>query len=88
MFPDVDAIEDEPDQVEAVERPRLPRFQVRTRHGDESPAHGALTGPATHHRGRDRLQTAGVLTGGHPHQHLFDHATIKRVVVSTRPKGR
>ena len=88
VLPDVDAIEDEPDQVEAVERLRLPRFQLGACLGDESPAHGALARSAAHHWSRHRFQTTGVLTGGDPHQHLFDHTAIQRIAVGERLKGR
>ena len=57
VLPDVDALEDEPDQVEAVERLRRPRVQLGACLGDESPAHGALARSAAHHWSRHRFQT-------------------------------
>src|SRR5437773_354915 len=87
VFPDVDAIEKEPDEIEAIERLRLPRFELRTRLGDESAAHRALARATTHDRRWHRFQTASVLTRRDPDQHLLDDAPIQRIVVGKRLKG-
>ena len=66
--------------------PHPQRVFMQQRH--ESPAHGALARSAAHHWSRHRFQTTGVLTGGDPHQHLFDHTAIQRIAVGERLKGR
>ena len=81
VLPDVHAVEDQRDEVEAVERGGLPRPQLRRRLGHEPPADAALARPPTHDSGRDRLQAPRVLAGRHAHQHLVDDAPIQRVRV-------
>lgn len=88
VFPDVDAIQHEPDQIQAVERLRLPGFQLRARLGDESSAHGALARAAGRHRRGQRLETARVLTRCHPDEHLLDHPTIQRILAGHELEGR
>jgi hypothetical protein len=82
------AVEDEPDEVESLEGGRLPRGELRPRLRDKPPAHGALAGPAAHHRGRHRLQAAGVLPRGHTDQHLFDDTPIQRIRIRHGAKRR
>ena len=88
VLPDVHAVEQEPDQVECLEGRGLPRFELRACPGDEAPTHGALAGPPTRHRGRQRLQAAGVLACGHADEHLFDGTSMQRVRVGHRAKRR
>ena len=76
VLADVDAVEDQRDEVEAVKRGGLPGPQLRGRLGHEAPADAALARPAAHHAGRDRLQAPRILAGRDAHQHLVDDPTI------------
>ena len=65
VLPDVDAVEQQPHQVEALQRGGLPRLELRACLGDEASTDGALTDPTTRHRGRQGLQAASVMARGH-----------------------
>ena len=86
VLADVHAVEDQRDEVEAVERGGLPRPQLRRRLGHEAPADAALARPATHHPGRHRLQAPRILAGRDAHQHLVDDAPIQRVRAAPAPE--
>ena len=79
VLPDVHAVEQQRHEVEAVQRRRLPRPQLRRRLRHEPAADTALARAAAHHPGRQRLQTPRILAGRDAHQHLFDDAAIQRV---------
>src|SRR5690242_1665737 len=57
MLTDVHAVNEQADQVERVERRRLPRGQLGRRLRDEATTYRALTRASALHRGRDGLQT-------------------------------
>jgi len=80
VLADVDAVEDQPDQVEALERLRLPGFQLRARLRDKPPAHGALARTARRHRRRQQLEAATVLPRRDTDEHLFDNPSIQRIL--------
>jgi hypothetical protein len=76
MLADVDAIDQQADQVERLERGGLPRGQLRRRLGHETATHGTLARAPAAHRRWHRLKTSGIAAGGDAHQHLLDHAPI------------
>jgi hypothetical protein len=75
MVADVHAVDQQPDQVERLERRGPPRRQLHGRLGHEAATHRALAGAPAAHRRRHRLQTPGIAPSGDAHQHLLDHAT-------------
>ena len=88
MLADVHAIEQQRDQVELIERGRLPGLELRARPRDEPAANGALARPSTRHLGGQRLQAARILARRHSDQHLFDDAAIERIGRGDRLKRR
>jgi len=75
----VDPIDQQPDEVETVERRGLPGGQLRRRLRDEPAAHRALARPPAAHRRRHWLQAAGIPSGRHAHEHLLDDPAIQRI---------
>ena len=80
VLADVDAVDQERHEIEAVERGRPPGGELRRRLRDEAAAHGALARAPAGHRRRQRLQTARILARRHAHEHLLDHAPIQRIL--------
>lgn len=87
MLADVDAVEQQRDEVEVVQRRGLPRPQLRRRLGQEPPTDTALAGAAAHDVARDGLQTARILAGRDAHQHLLHDAAIQRIGLGQRLEG-
>jgi hypothetical protein len=77
VFANVDAVEDQAHQVQAVERRGLPRRQLRRGLRHEPATHGALARAPTPHRRRHRLEATRVTPRGHAHQHLFYDASVQ-----------
>ena len=88
MLADVHPVQDQGDEVEPVQRRRLPGAQLRRRLRHEAAADTALARTAADHAIRYRLQAPRILARGHAHQHLLDDATIQRVLVGQRLEGR
>ena len=88
MLADMHAVEEQPDQVESLQRGRLPRFELRLRLRHEAPTHRALAGAPALEVGGDRFQAARVLPRGDAHPHLFDDPSIQRVAMGHRLKRR
>jgi hypothetical protein len=77
MLADVDPVEDEADQMQTLQRLRLPRFELRLRFHHETTTDGALAGPAARDPRRQGLEASGILARRHPHQHLLDHPAYR-----------
>ena len=85
---DVDAVDQQADEIDAIERGRPPGGELRRGLHHEPAAHGALAGAATDHRRRQGVEAAGILPRRYAHQHLLDHATIQRVFAGHGLKRR
>ncbi len=77
MVTDVDAVDQQRNEIKAVERRALPGRKLRRCPRDEAAADDALAGTPARHRRTERLQAAGVLPGGHADEHLLDDPTIE-----------
>jgi hypothetical protein len=88
VFADVDAIDQQRDELERVQREGSPGIELRRRFRDEPATHGALAGAARGHRRRQRLETARVPSRRHAEEHLFDDPTIQRILAGHQVKGR
>jgi hypothetical protein len=80
VLADVNAVDQQGHEIDRIERGRTPGGELHRRLRDEPPAHGTLAGAATHHRRGQWFKAAGILARRHTHQHLFDHAPVKRIV--------
>jgi hypothetical protein len=88
MLPDVDAVDQKPDQVEPLERGGLPRRQLRRGLRHEAATHGTLARAAAPHRRRHRLQTSRIAPGRDADQHLLNHTAIQRIDIGHRLECR
>jgi hypothetical protein len=84
VLTDVHAVDQQPDQVEPLERRRLPRRQLRGGLRHEATTDRALARAPAAHRGRHGLQAARVAPRGDAHEHLLDHASIQRIDIGHR----
>jgi hypothetical protein len=76
---DMDTVDQQGHEIEAVERRALPGRELRRRPGDETSADRALARAAACDLRPDRLQTPRVLPRGNADQHLLDNAPVKGV---------
>ena len=88
MLSHMHAVEQEPDQVQVLQRGGLPRFELRLRPRHETPTHGTLTRAATRDGLAERLQAARILAGRHADEHLLDDTAIQRIGLRHRLKRR
>ena len=87
MLANVHAVDQQADQVEALERGGLPGRQLRRGLRHEATTHGTLARAAAPHRRRHRLQTARIAPRGNADQHLLHHPAIQRVDIGHRLEG-
>ena len=77
MIAEVHAVDQQRDEVEAVEQRALPRRELRRRTGDEAPADSTLARAAARHLRPDRLQAPRVLPRSNADEHLLDDAPVE-----------
>jgi hypothetical protein len=77
VIAEMHAVDQQRDEVEAIERHALPGRELRRRPGDEAPADHALARAAALHLRTDRLQAPRVLPRRNAHEHLLDDAPVE-----------
>jgi len=88
VLADVDPVDQQREEIEGVEGRGSPGVERRRGLHYESAAHGTLARPARGHRRRQWLETARVLPRRHADEHLFDDATIQRILAGHQLKRR
>ena len=81
----VHAINQQPHQVQRVERRRPPRIQLRLSLRDNASTDRTLARAPRGDVGAERFQTPRILAGRHTDQHLVDHAPVQRVRIRECP---
>ena len=81
----VHAINQQPHQVQRVERRRPPRIQLRLGLRDNASTDRTLARAPRGDVGAERFQTPRILAGRHTDQHLVDHAPVQRVRIRACP---
>ena len=81
----VHAINQQPHQVQRVERRRPPRIQLRLGLRDKASTDRTLARAPHGDVGAERFQTPRILAGRHTDQHLVDHAPVQRVRIRECP---
>ena len=85
MSTHVHAINQQPHQVQRVERRRPPRIQLRLGLRDKASTDRTLARAPRGDVGAERFQTPRILAGRHTDQHLVDHAPVQRVRIRECP---
>ena len=85
MSTHVHAINQQPHQVQRVERRRPPRIQLRLSLRDKASTDRTLARAPRGDVGAERFQTPRILAGRHTDQHLVDHAPVQRVRIRECP---
>ena len=85
MSTHVHAINQQPHQVQRVERRRPPRIQLRLSLRDNASTDRTLARAPRGDVGAERFQTPRILAGRHTDQHLVDHAPVQRVRIRECP---
>ena len=89
VLADVDAVDEQRHQVEAVERRSICQAASCARSSRRSgDSRALLLVPRLTHRRRHGLQAARILPRGHADEHLLDDATIQRIGVGQRLERR
>jgi hypothetical protein len=82
------AVDEERHQIQAIQRRRLPRADLRCGARHEAPTDTALARPPAAHLGRQRLEAARVAPRRDAQQHLFDDPPIERIGLGHRLERR